>query len=230
MITCVGLALVGLVAPGGCGSVYDMEADEPCRQAGFSIAARTETCTNDADLANQRYETFRDRYRCTIGKATELDFLCSRGILQTPCEDVLRLGDDYDAWLGRDLRCSQIFVRGDGGASGQAGAAGGGGASGGGGSAPVAVASQNAVCHGIHRAFNEWRVGCGFRDDPDFASFDALYTCEAAWSPPDDPPPQSLLVCETTLGAAVCPESELDFKGWLAQNPDCHAFFKEVAR
>lgn len=231
------LSLSCLVASVGCESVYDMDADEPCRQAGFAIAARTEACTNDGDLANRRYEALRDKYSCTITKATEADFLCSRALLESTCDDVAKQRDDYDAWFARHPRCGQIFARSDGsapaGQAGAGGAAGAGGSSGGASGAAGAATSppsMNAVCHGIAVAFNAWVVACGENDDPDFDKLDQLYTCTASWTPADGPPPAEMLACQARIPPAPCPPGGLRFTTWLAQNPDCAAFFKELAK
>ena len=225
-----------LLAPLACDSVTDMDAAEPCRQAGFSIAARTEACTKDASLANRRYEALRDRYRCAIQTPTEADFLCSRALLETSCEKVLAYGDDHAAWLGQSLRCLQILVPVVGGAAGGAGSGGSGaggdaGQGGAGGAVDAArVPSKNDVCHGIHAAFNAWRIRCGFGDDPDYGSVDERYTCNAAWSPMDGPPPAELLVCRDRLLVAPCPGEPIDFAMWLAQNPDCQVHFPQRSK
>ncbi len=63
--TALGVLFVSGLAHGvGPGCVkYDIEPDEPCRQAGFSIASRTFACTGDDALANDRYRRFSAAYR-----------------------------------------------------------------------------------------------------------------------------------------------------------------------
>lgn len=47
-----------------CSNLQPMDPDQPCREAGFAIAARTEQCTGDPELANARFEQFADEYVC----------------------------------------------------------------------------------------------------------------------------------------------------------------------
>jgi len=97
----------------GC-ATYDIEPDEPCRQAGYSIASRTFACTGDDQLANARYRRFAGAYRCIAAEATPDTFYCSNALGDRTCAQVLADGDDLDAWLGAGAGCGQVLVRADG--------------------------------------------------------------------------------------------------------------------
>ena len=104
---------LGLVAA-ACAPTYDMDAAEPCRQAGFSIAARTQACTGNADLANARYDKFVSEYRCLVKDARVPDFQCAVDVNALDCMAAAESGDDLDKWLTRSKYCSNVLVHADG--------------------------------------------------------------------------------------------------------------------
>lgn len=104
---------LGQLSGPGC-ATYDIERDEPCRQAGFSIASRTFACTGDTTLANDRYRRFAGAYRCVAAEATAEAFSCSNALGDRTCDQVLVHGDDLGAWLGTAPACRAILVQADG--------------------------------------------------------------------------------------------------------------------
>lgn len=103
-----------LLLPAAACQTYDVDSAEPCRQAGFSIAARTQACTGDADLANARYERFVDQYRCLVKDARVPDFQCAVDVNAVVCTEALAFGDDLDKWLETSKSCSVVLVHADG--------------------------------------------------------------------------------------------------------------------
>lgn len=97
----------------GCPGSYDMELDEPCRQAGFAIASRHQACTGDADAANALYERFVDEYACTVAKLSKDDYRCAYNLNALDCQAVEALRDDLPGYL-TEFGCIQILRRKDG--------------------------------------------------------------------------------------------------------------------
>ncbi len=99
-----------------CQAFRDVDPDSPCREAGYAIARRTELCTEDTDLANARFDVFEADYRCipmdvlnpAEGAAPEDLYACAFTIDRLPCEVVLDLGDDLDAWLASASACAYV--------------------------------------------------------------------------------------------------------------------------
>ena len=114
----------------GCASLHALPPEQPCLEAGYAIAARTYECTGDGELANDRYLTFRDDYRCvpipewhledgSVGAHLEGDsglleldppdaFHCAFAIRQLPCELVADYADDLDQWLASSNACDWV--------------------------------------------------------------------------------------------------------------------------
>ncbi len=90
-----------------------MEPDEPCRQAGFAIASRTQACTGDADRANALYERFVEEYACRIGKLNKQQYRCAYNVNALDCQQVETFGDDIQQYLTEE-GCYQILSRKDG--------------------------------------------------------------------------------------------------------------------
>jgi hypothetical protein len=118
-------ATLGLLLLGACSGIQPMPADQPCREAGYAIAARTFACTEDAELSNARYERFEAEYVCVpidLAEAPENPanfpeddyFHCAYAIDGLSCDEVLRRGDDLDAWLRASNACPYVVQRRDG--------------------------------------------------------------------------------------------------------------------
>lgn len=102
----------------GCTLIEPMPGDQPCKEVGWAIAARTHACTGDVALANTRYEDFTDQITCVewaadderLGNTPPEDlFSCAFTIRNLPCETVAELGDDLDAWLALDEGCAYVI-------------------------------------------------------------------------------------------------------------------------
>ena len=48
-----------------CVAVHPLEGQAICDEVGFGLSSRTLACTDDAVLANQRFESFREQLTCT---------------------------------------------------------------------------------------------------------------------------------------------------------------------
>jgi hypothetical protein len=116
-----GAALLLLAA---CHLVEPMPADQPCKEVGWAIAARTHACTGDVEAANTAFEHFEDETSCIEWEADDprLDelgaedlFSCAYTLRNLPCETVEGLGDDIEAWLAADPSCDWV-VEWEGGA------------------------------------------------------------------------------------------------------------------
>ncbi|MEZ4227568.1 MAG: hypothetical protein R3B89_00300 [Polyangiaceae bacterium] len=97
----------------GCPGSYELDSDEPCRQAGFAIASRNQACSGDADRANALYERFVDEYACAVSKPTQADFRCAYNVNALDCQRVETLGDDLSGYLAA-RGCILILQRKDG--------------------------------------------------------------------------------------------------------------------
>ena len=97
-----------------------IDEDRLCDEIGYAIAGRTQTCTGDTALAQQRFEAFADQYTCrevpveTLGADTSAPvapqdtFACPLAIRNIPCALVEELGDDLDAWLSASEMCDYL--------------------------------------------------------------------------------------------------------------------------
>ncbi len=101
-----------------CTLIEPMPGDQPCKEVGWAIAARTHACTGDVALANARYEDFTDQITCVdwaadderLGTTPPEDlFSCAFTLRNLPCETVAALGDDLDAWLALDEGCAYVL-------------------------------------------------------------------------------------------------------------------------
>ncbi|MCA9493654.1 MAG: hypothetical protein KC621_27165 [Myxococcales bacterium] len=115
----------------GCPSLKALPKDSPCVEAGYAIAHRTFECTGDGDLANARFEKFRDRYQCIelpdwfvdTGVVTKYiqatdtgvflnppDYYhCALAIDQLACELVFEYGDDIARYLNSSDACAYVI-------------------------------------------------------------------------------------------------------------------------
>ena len=140
----------GLLALASCDQA--LPGDEVCRDIGYAIASKYFECTGDADAANERYERLADGYTCKIKELPSEEQLsgdaisdpprdsvadpyqCSAAILRLSCDQVARIGDDFDQWLSASGACGLAYdpigTSGSGGQGGAAGEAGAGGAGG----------------------------------------------------------------------------------------------------
>ncbi len=101
-----------------CVTLRPIEADVPCREAGYAISRRTFECTGDGALANRRYEAFARQYTC-ISPAIEYDtgyyantpadlYHCAFAIGELACSLVTTYGDDLDRWLDSSPMCALV--------------------------------------------------------------------------------------------------------------------------
>jgi hypothetical protein len=106
------------LALGGCLQPYLTRVDDeqPCLEAGYAVARRTEECTGDRELANERYDRFERQWRCipTPPDDPELRDIapdlygCAATISSLSCDAVDELGDDLELWLGVDPACGYV--------------------------------------------------------------------------------------------------------------------------
>jgi hypothetical protein len=90
--------------------------DQPCQEAGFAIARRTEECTGDRELANARYEAFGRDWECIETRPDDPEFSgiaadlygCAATITSLSCDTVDEFGDDLSLWLTVDPACGYI--------------------------------------------------------------------------------------------------------------------------
>ena len=120
-----------LLVLGGCASLHPLPEDQACLDAGYAISRRTLECTNDADLANARFELFVEQYRCKplpeytkdtgivtiylrpedtglVGVSPPDFFHCGFAIQQLACELVEDYGDDLWRYLEASDACPWI--------------------------------------------------------------------------------------------------------------------------
>lgn len=187
-----------------CNPIYEMPAEEPCRNAGFSIASRVQGCTGDADHANHLYEQFTSSYSCLVSQATIENFVCSDQILQISCDQVKTNGDSLDLWLSSKECASILAPRNAIGAS---------------------KTSDNPACLQIFDFVRQELALClspnqnGFPvGTPDLATFDETYTCLAPLQA-GNPQGPSLTTCATDLTNLPC--ANRSFDEWIADTPSC---------
>lgn len=104
----------------GCGGLGTVAPDQPCLEAGFAIARRTEECTGDRELANRRYDTFERQWSCIPTPPDDPDlgpiaadlYGCAATITSLSCDAVDELGDDLALWLGVDPACGYVVEPG----------------------------------------------------------------------------------------------------------------------
>jgi len=106
-----------LLLTAGCGrSLTRVADDQPCLEAGFAIARRTEECTGDRELANARYAAFEDEWTCIPTAPDDPEYFdiapdlygCAATITSLSCDAALEFGDDLSLWLGVDPACGYI--------------------------------------------------------------------------------------------------------------------------
>jgi hypothetical protein len=109
-----GLGAVGLSAMliGSCSHAADK--DDACKNANYAIASRTQACTGDAALANQRYENVDSEYKCITADVDLPQYLCASAIDNLTCEQITVCGEDYDCWYAASSECALIFQHADG--------------------------------------------------------------------------------------------------------------------
>lgn len=107
------LAFAGVTLSASCQGSYEMDRDEPCRQAGFAIASRNQACNGDADHANALYERFVDEYLCSVSHLSQDAFRCAYNINALDCQEVATKGDDLNGYLSAN-GCGSILLSKDG--------------------------------------------------------------------------------------------------------------------
>lgn len=110
--------VLSLLVLAGCSPIEPMPPDQPCREAGYAIASRTLSCTGDAKLSQDRYDSFRKDFTCIEWETTDprfdVDFGpedlfgCAFVLSNLPCELVDQYGDDLDAWLAATDSCALV--------------------------------------------------------------------------------------------------------------------------
>ena len=109
----------------GCTNLEPVSPTAPCEEAGYAIARRTFECTDDGDLANDRYLAFDAAYTCadvewdlqpdtgiiyTKAPGNEVDYYhCAFAIGELACELVESYGDDFSQWLSASPACDLIL-------------------------------------------------------------------------------------------------------------------------
>ena len=100
-----------------CGAGFrPVPGDQFCLEAGYAIAAVTESCTGDRPLANRRFEAFQEQTDCVRIDVTEPPggvqpeqlFDCAFAIQSLPCDVVSDFGDDIDAYLAISPACALV--------------------------------------------------------------------------------------------------------------------------
>ena len=101
----------------GCPHVIDDQ--NPCDEAGFSIAARADQCTGDAAIGEALYEAFLNETTCIVGDIDEtsplsydpvLAYDCALVTRNLACELAIEYGDDLSLWLKTSPVCDEILA------------------------------------------------------------------------------------------------------------------------
>lgn len=101
---------------GGCAGFTNLPPDHFCLEAGYAIAAVTESCTGDRDLANARFEVFQSSVTCVeidvadppSGVLPEQLFDCAFAIQALSCDVVADFGDDISSYLAISPGCALV--------------------------------------------------------------------------------------------------------------------------
>lgn len=191
-----------------CATTYDMDAAEPCRQAGYSIAARTQACTGDGDLANARYEKFAETYRCLVKSARVPDFQCAVDVNATDCAKAVQYGDNLDLWLASSGSCSLVLVHADGSPVG---------------TATAETPSVNYQCSKAVQAMMQRVASCAAMADPKafLADVDARYKCLVPHDP-TQPYLEDVKLC-TSVVNFPCSSDAASFDLVWASSEHCRA-------
>ena len=108
------------LALGACTQAID--ADSPCREVAYAIAARTVECTGDDAAADRRAQSIQGRYTCLAPGpeangddtasfvAPENLYHCAYTIRALSCAEVDAFGDDLEQWLTVSPICDRILV------------------------------------------------------------------------------------------------------------------------
>lgn len=102
----VALSLL-LVVP-ACDPVEDLRPEDVCDDARRAIGLRTEACTGDSELADQRFAA-ASTLTCKAREVSASRYDCSQTILDYPCEAVAELGDDLRRWVAVRA-CDPLFA------------------------------------------------------------------------------------------------------------------------
>lgn len=105
---CVLLLLASLAVAPGCNPVDDVTPEDVCDDARRAIGLRTEACTGDAKLADERFER-ASALKCKARTVEASFYSCSKAILAYPCSTVAALGEDLPSWVQIDA-CAPLFV------------------------------------------------------------------------------------------------------------------------
>jgi hypothetical protein len=107
-----------LLCLGGCFQPFITRVadDQPCIEAGYAIARRTEECTGDRELANERFHAFERAWKCIPTPPDDPEFRdiapdlygCAATISSLSCDAVEEFGDDLWYWLGVDPACGYV--------------------------------------------------------------------------------------------------------------------------
>ena len=89
---CVLLLLASLAVAPGCNPVDDVTPEDVCDDARRAIGLRTEACTGDAKLADERFER-ASALKCKARTVEASFYSCSKAILAYPCSTIARTGE-----------------------------------------------------------------------------------------------------------------------------------------
>lgn len=93
----------------GCATPEDISGEEVCDDARRGIALRTQSCTDDVELANRRYDLAKTALVCKPGQDPKnIEYGCSSHVLARTCDEVSAFGDDFAKWLASP-ECAKIF-------------------------------------------------------------------------------------------------------------------------
>jgi hypothetical protein len=188
---------------GSCNGTFDVEAGEHCRQAGYSIAARTEACTRDRDRANALYERFTKTYLCLGSAKDAANYYCAADLNAATCDQVKLWGSDLEGWITDTTSCHAIIGgRGDPNANPDA-------------CGPLAesLASKMAACAPAGK---------------DFVALTASVQLSLGQTGCGEPSAAALSACQAQLTAASCfdvPDYSA-MSDWLVVATDCAALLR----
>lgn len=101
-----------------------LPAQEVCRDIGYSIANRTQACSEDASLASKRWNLYEANYHCKVvsnDEPIDVMYTCPIEILKIPCSDFLAYGDNFDTMFATIPECALPIERTQSGGAGSAG-------------------------------------------------------------------------------------------------------------
>lgn len=103
-----------------CG-LQPMAPDQPCLEVGYAISSRTFDCSEDGELANERFERFTEAFECIEHDLSEVTrenfenpekdlFHCAFAIRMLTCSEVAARGDDLLSWMDVSPACALVLT------------------------------------------------------------------------------------------------------------------------